>query len=189
MSAGVLALLAASAPASFAITGGEKTNSPYIVQLVIPQDEGKKPTRCTGTALNAEWVLTAAHYTEDAKTPDGISVFYSNDKQNPGQAISSQNYVESNDADLALIRLSASHKLPNYARLAKNHKFTAGQTGFIYGYGRGFEGKTMDWLRRAQVEQVYTGHDRYWNTVTSSKALMEYRTTEIPADLSSSTTS
>lgn len=147
-----------------AISGGEEANSEYIVQIATQTKlESKKIDRCTGSALNSEWIITAAHCIEDAASQASANIYFSNDKKEPGTPIASSQIVPSPSADLALIKLSKPHELSQYATLASDHQFTKDQSGHIYGYGRGSEGKTVKWLRRAEVVQTGDGRNSFWN--------------------------
>lgn len=153
--------LSALTPAT-AISGGEEVNSHYIVQLATERADGKHD-RCTASAISSEWIITAAHCIEDAAGNTSAKVYFSNDKLNPGEPVRSSLIIESSDADLALVKLDTPKELPSYAVLAADHYFTYKERGHIYGYGRGINGDTMPWLRRAEVEQTHEGRNSYWN--------------------------
>ncbi|WP_406709726.1 trypsin-like serine protease [Trueperella pyogenes] len=160
----LVGLVVAMPTSAAAISGGEETNSDYIVQIATQTKlESKKIDRCTGSALNSEWIITAAHCIEDAESDTSSSIYFSNNKENPGEATASSEIIRLKSADLALIKLSTPHVLPQYATLAADHQLTKDQRGHIYGYGRGIKGQTMKWLRRAEVVQTIDGRDSYWN--------------------------
>ncbi|WP_406715590.1 trypsin-like serine protease [Trueperella pyogenes] len=160
----LVGLVVAMPTSAAAISGGEETNSDYIVQIATQTKlESKKIDRCTGSALNSEWIITAAHCIEDAESGTSSSIYFSNNKENPGEATASSEIIRRADADIALIKLSTPHVLPQYATLAADHQLTKDQRGHIYGYGRGIKGQTMKWLRRAEVVQTIDGRDSYWN--------------------------
>lgn len=160
----LVGLVVAMPTSAAAISGGEETNSDYIVQIATQTKlESKKIDRCTGSALNSEWIITAAHCIEDAESDTSSSIYFSNNKENPGEATISSEIIRRADADIALIKLSTPHVLPQYATLAADHQLTKDQRGHIYGYGRGIKGQTMKWLRRAEVVQTIDGRDSYWN--------------------------
>ncbi|AHU90466.1 hypothetical protein CQ11_04235 [Trueperella pyogenes] len=160
----LVGLVVAMPTSAAAISGGEETNSDYIVQIATQTKlESKKIDRCTGSALNSEWIITAAHCIEDAESDTSSSIYFSNNKENPGEATASSEIIRRADADIALIKLSTPHVLPQYATLAADHQLTKDQRGHIYGYGRGIKGQTMKWLRRAEVIQTIDGRDSYWN--------------------------
>lgn len=155
-----------------AISGGEKANSEYIVQIATnTKNESKKIDRCTGSALNSEWVITAVHCVEDAASQTSSNIYFSNNKSEPGTPIASSQIVHGPSADLALIKLSRPHELSQYATLASDHEFTLGQKGHIYGYGRGSNGEQVSWLRRAAVTQKEEGRDAYWNKTYEIKGI------------------
>lgn len=163
------ALLSTTSPAT-AISGGQETNSDYIVQLITQRpDDGYD--RCTASAISPTWVITAAHCIEDAASPTSARVYFSNDKLNPGDPISSSAILRAPGADLALIQLSQPQELKQYATLAADHQLTPQERGYIYGYGRGAGGETMPWLRRAEVEQVKEELDAYWNATYQVKGI------------------
>lgn len=163
------ALLSTASPAT-AISGGQETNSDYIVQLITQRpDDGYD--RCTASAISPTWVITAAHCIEDAASPTSARVYFSNDKLNPGDPISSSAILRAPGADLALIQLSQPQELKQYATLAADHQLTPQERGYIYGYGRGAGGETMPWLRRAEVEQVKEELDAYWNATYQVKGI------------------
>ncbi|QOR47088.1 trypsin-like serine protease [Trueperella pecoris] len=159
--------VAVSIPTSAsAISGGQEAKSDYIVQIATQTNlESKKIDHCTGSALNSEWIITAAHCIEDAASDTSASIYFSNSKDDPGEPISSAKIVPAPAADLALIQLSQPHELSQYATLAADHRFTEKERGYIYGYGRGIAAKPMSHLRRAEVSQSYQGRDQYWNEV------------------------
>ncbi|WP_406714665.1 trypsin-like serine protease [Trueperella pyogenes] len=160
----LVGLVVAMPTSAAAISGGEEANSEYIVQIATQTKlESKKIDRCTGSALNSEWIITAAHCIEDAASQASANIYFSNDKKEPGTPIASSQIVPSPSADLALIKLSKPHELSQYATLASDHEVTAGQVGHIYGYGRGSKGEAVSWLRRATVTQRDEGRNRYWN--------------------------
>lgn len=149
-----------------AISGGQEATSDYIVQIATQTKlESKKIDHCTGSALNSEWIITAAHCIEDAASDTSANIYFSNSKENPGEPISSAKIVPAPAADLALIKLSQPHELSQYATLAADHRFTEKERGYIYGYGRGIEAKPMNHLRRAEVSQSYQSRDQYWSDV------------------------
>ncbi|AZR06450.1 S1 family peptidase [Trueperella pyogenes] len=149
-----------------AISGGQEATSDYIVQIATQTKlESKKIDHCTGSALNSEWIITAAHCIEDAASDTSANIYFSNSKENPGEPISSAKIVPARAADLALIKLSQPHELSQYAALAADHRFTEKERGYIYGYGRGIEAKPMNHLRRAEVSQSYQSRDQYWSDV------------------------
>ncbi|WP_189260311.1 S1 family peptidase [Trueperella pyogenes] len=167
----LVGLVVAMPTSAAAISGGEKADSEYIVQIATQTNkestqagtESKKIDRCTGSALNSEWIITADHCVEDAASQTSSNIYFSNDKEKPGDPISSAEIVRGPSADLALIKLSKPHELSQYATLASDHEVTVGQEGYIYGYGRGSKGEAVSWLRRATVTQRDEGRDAFWN--------------------------
>ncbi|MDF2419867.1 S1 family peptidase [Trueperella pyogenes] len=167
----LVGLVVAMPTSAAAISGGEEANSEYIVQIATQTNkestqtgtESKKIDRCTGSALNSEWIITANHCIEDAASQTSANIYFSNDKKKPGDPIASAEIVPGPSADLALIKLSKPHELSQYATLASDHEVTEGQEGYIYGYGRGSKGEAVSWLRRATVTQRDEGRDAYWN--------------------------
>ncbi|MDO4665638.1 MAG: trypsin-like serine protease [Actinomycetaceae bacterium] len=160
----------AMTPQAHAISGGEEASSPYIVQLRINHPGQEKQNKCTGSLLNDSWVVTAAHCAENTNQ-DGIEVYVSNNKANPGEKVLTDRIELSPSADLALLHLSTPKQVSEYAHLTAGHQFKEGEEGYIYGFGRGFEGKDVTWLRRAHVRVIGEGTDSYWQDTYRLKGL------------------
>ncbi|KGM18246.1 S1 family peptidase [Corynebacterium auriscanis] len=147
-------------PAAQAISKGEKATRPDVVQIHIYDKPDGTPHRCTGTALNDQWILTAAHcvegetYSSPDVPVDVLKVFYSNNKEQPGAATRVDKYVKHSHADIALLHVATAHQLHNYPTLLDNHPFVKDQKVELYGYGKGFQDAPVTWLRKAELKVI-----------------------------------
>lgn len=164
--AGIVAAVSVSAlaaPAQAAgtpyIVGGQPASSPYIVQLAFHQNYDNSSTYgCTGEALNNEWVLTAKHCTDGTTS---MNVYFSNDTSNRGQAVAADELEQSPYGDVALVHLSRTHDLDEYAPLADSYTPRAGDTGDIYGYGLRANKQPTDHLYTSSVQVLGESSDAY----------------------------
>lgn len=149
---------ASAAEASPYIIGGSEAKSPWIVQLNFNSYEQSGTFGCTGEQLNDEWVLTAKHCTDGSYN---MEVFQSNDQNNPGEAIRGDRMVAAPEGDIALIHLSKSAPLSQYASLNLDYSIKENTRGDIYGYGMGANKSYTDTLRTARVSVIGESTDAY----------------------------
>ncbi len=142
-----------------AIVGGEKAHREDVVQVITHDPKGGYSS-CTGTAISAEWVLTAGHCVEgdswnapDARPAD-VKVHYSNNKNDRGPATDVDRFEKAPGTDMALLHLATHHPLPTYPKVTTSYKlanFVEGDPAEMYGYGLRNHDAKSDWLYRADV--------------------------------------
>ncbi len=120
-------LLVISNPA-LAISGGKTTSEPWVVETQSALDANGDITLCSGVAVNAEIILTAAHCPGHlVRYPDGKEI-----------AVSQQ--VNLDGGDLQMLILPQEHHLSKYPVLGvpaggSSYQLPIGTRGVVYGYG------------------------------------------------------
>lgn len=120
-----------TAPAA-ALTSGTRSNEPWVVE-VYGTWFGSQNSSCTGTAIAADWVVTAGHCSSH-------QVFYRY-TPTPGadevrEEVAVAEEISLAPADLKLLRLSRPHELPRYPTLDP-HGYHVGSAGAVYGMADG----------------------------------------------------
>ncbi|NQX03891.1 trypsin-like serine protease [Rathayibacter sp. VKM Ac-2856] len=140
MTAAVLAVLAVvlgagvltAAPAE-ALRSGTRSDRPWVVE-VYGTLFGLQTTTCTGTAIAADWVLTADHCPADR-------VFYRYAPTPGAEEIRAEVPVAESislaPADMKLVRLAQPQELPSYPALLPDG-YRVGSVGEVYGMGDDF---------------------------------------------------
>ncbi|WP_394941106.1 S1 family peptidase [Psychromicrobium sp. YIM B11713] len=140
------------------IIGGTKSPAtPWAVQLVYKQADGKTYS-CTGIAIAASWVLTADHCVSDSV---GMTAYYSNSTSNLGTGITADKLYNSPQGDVALVHLSKPKPLSSYPVVAQSYVTKAGDKGTIYGYGKRANGAASDGLYQANNTVTGVGIDLF----------------------------
>ncbi|WP_374010928.1 trypsin-like serine protease [Leifsonia sp. LS-T14] len=104
---------------------------------------------CSGFALNASWVVTAAH------CPSSSVSFADSAGGFTGATVAVGEVLDAPGADVKLIRLATPHPLPSYPQVDLGYTVRAGDSGVIYGLGSDHPGQQ----RRASVTVVADGPD------------------------------
>jgi hypothetical protein len=118
-----------TAPAA-ALTSGTKSNEPWVVQLYDSLD-GRDGVSCTGTAIAADWVLTADH------CPSSHVYYRYSPSPVEDEVLATVPVAETISlapADMKLLRLSRDHVLPQYPTLLSKG-YRRGSVGDVYGMG------------------------------------------------------
>ncbi|MCJ1699739.1 trypsin-like serine protease [Rathayibacter festucae] len=118
-----------TAPAA-ALRSGTRSNEPWVVQLYDSFD-GRDGRSCTGTAIAADWVLTADHCPS--------SHVYYRYSLDPAEdevlaTVPVAETISLAPADMKLLRLSRDHVLPQYPTLLPKG-YRRGSVGDVYGMG------------------------------------------------------
>jgi secreted trypsin-like serine protease len=118
------------------IIGGEQARDTQGAVRLFKEGDG----RCTGTIIDEEWVLTAAHCVKDVDDDDAdeVSVKVGDVDQEKGEEVHAKEHGihRNDDADLALVNLE--HPVEaEYAKLGNKLLVggLANRTAHIYGWG------------------------------------------------------
>jgi len=141
----------AVAPHVSDVVGGQKAPlTPWIVQLTA--GGGRIPAgsveHCTGVQVNAFYVLTARHCTEEV---GGINVYQSNSTLHRGNPIHGLRPLPAPRGDIALVPLATASPLPSYAPLNLISRPAHSGRGTLYGFGLRGSGKQAQGLYTATV--------------------------------------
>ncbi|WP_041684408.1 S1 family peptidase [Renibacterium salmoninarum] len=149
------------------IVGGTKSAAtPWEVQLIFVQNGNTYG--CTGEAISSEWILTAQHCIDRTSS---MNVYYSNSTTNRGTAIKADNWVGSDNGDVALVHLSQSKNLGSYPTVADSYSANAGDKGIVMGYGRRANAAQSDGLYQANVQVLGSSTDAYNGTAVHIKGV------------------
>ncbi|WP_208645081.1 trypsin-like serine protease [Rathayibacter festucae] len=133
----------AAAPAA-ALTSGTRSNEPWVVEVYGSRFGLQGGLPCTGTAIAADWVLTADHC-------EATDVFYRYTPSEGGEEVRAEVAVAETISlaplEMKLVRLSKRHELPRYPTLRPGG-YRVGSVGNIYGVGEG-------WLALQRTEKVW----------------------------------
>ncbi|KAM4531410.1 trypsin-like [Odontesthes bonariensis] len=175
----LLALAATGSEAQLDVCGTAPLNTKADTRIVGGEDApaGSWPWQaslhsgshfCGGSLINNRWILTAAHCFPSTST-SGLRIYLGRDTQqslNPNEVsrsvseiIKHPNYnEETNDNDIALLRLSATVTFTNYIRpvclAAEGSVFSDGQNSWVTGWGNTRDGVSLPSPQRLQEVNV-----------------------------------